>query len=237
MDAISRLLEEARPVSVSLYNDGSLLNPEEFASARWDELCLALRNVGTRRLQIESIPRFVFGSQLARIRGMAGLETISISMGLQTIGNSFSVENLGRPDVDGIFERAIAEAHEVDAKVRLYLLWGFGSSSQDDWAYRLAESLEWALSRGVERLTICPYVETGNSARTLDNSICALRATLAVLRVPTDGRVDVSMAERPSCGLRYAGHHCAACENALRCNAWCSDVSCERIKGVALGTN
>jgi hypothetical protein len=236
MSAVHKLIQEKCPSSVSIYNDGSLLNPDEFDAAQWSELCEALRTARTRHLQVESIPRFVFGRELARIRTSANLDTISVGMGLQTIGNSFAVEELGRPDVDAVFDRAIAEAHDVGVHVRIYLLWGFGRWSQSEWALRLAESLDWAMNRRIERITICPYVETGPSVIALENSICALRATLSMLRAPPDGRIDVSVPNRPSCGIRYAGHECRSCRDDLRTRSWHGRGACQH-QGVALGTN
>jgi len=234
MTDLRPLLMEARPGTLALYNDGSLLNPAEVTSVDLVTLCQALREAGVQSLEIESIPRFVFGQQLSRLRELANLASISVAMGLQSVGNTFSVAQLGRPDVDAIFERAIVEAQEAGALVRLYLLWGYGESSHQEWESRLVESVRWAIARGVFRITICPYVDSGQGTSSLPNLLCQLRATLHRVADLLGDRVDVSLMIQPSCGVTYAGSRCAECERVLIARRWREAGACS-LQGVAGG--
>jgi hypothetical protein len=223
---LNGLLEETHPTNLSLYNDGSLLNLAEFSREQWVLLCSILRRNGVRHLQIESIPRFVVKQRLEEIYNAAGLETLSIAMGLQAVGNAFSRLVLGRPDVDAIFERALLEAREAGARTRLYLLWGFGNLSDMEWGQKLRDALAWTSQRPVDRITICPFVSSSVHQQVIRHSICALRRTLADLAVPEDGHVDISLPVTPSCGIKYAGASCSYCEHALRASSWSRHGDC-----------
>lgn len=231
---LNGLLEETHPASLSLYNDGSLLNLAEFSREQWVLLCSILRSHGVRHLQIESIPRFVVKQRLEEIYNAAGLETLSIAMGLQAVGNAFSRLVLGRPDVDAIFDRALIEAREAGARTRLYLLWGFGNLSSMEWTHKLRDALAWTSQRPVDRITICPFVSTSVHQQVMRHSICALRRTLADLAVSEDGRVDVSLPVTPSCGIKYAGVGCSYCEHALRASSWSRRGDCRYCEEVCI---
>lgn len=237
MDEIRTTLREVQPTTLSLYNDGSLLNPEEISPAEIEVLCDSLQIAGVRHLEIESIPRFVFSEGLNRIRDRAELETLSISMGLQAAGNAFAVAELGRPDIDAVFDRAIVESMESGARVRLYLLWGFGTSTHAHWERQLGESIEWARARGVNRVTICPFISNGSEMPALEDGLCALRSTLFRLQTPSDGSVDVSLPDRPSCGIRYADDRCVECEEILVSKTWGQPGTCSPPQEVILGPN
>lgn len=145
------------PQEVALYNDGNLLNPREVSPTQLRETCDLIGRRGITQLTIESIPRFVTCGTIADVKRRSRVQRLVVALGLQSIGNAFAVGQLGRPDVDALFDYAIDEVHDAGAQVRLYLLWGFGDIALDAWADRLAASIEWARARGVEILSVCPY--------------------------------------------------------------------------------
>ena len=189
-------------------------------------LCDTLRRNGVRELQIESIPRFVFRGQLEQIKEAGALETLWIAMGLQAVGNAFARLDLGRPDVDAVFDRALVDVREAGARARLYLMWGFGPSTAAAWRQHLRDSLAWARHRFIDRITICPFVEAGRGSRSLVDSICELRHALVELGVPPGGLIDVSIPVRASCGIEYAGASCLNCQEALRMSTWTTGPAC-----------
>jgi len=208
---VDALVTRYRPRRLALYNDGSILNPEELAPDRLMATLNAVADVGVREIDLESVPRFVTNEALSRItRSFAG--KVTVAMGFQSIGNWASVALLGRPDPQNVFDRAITLLHRHGISVRLFLLWGCDMFGPTEWEGLLRASLPWARARGIERVTICPYVShaTGTGGATL----CTLRAQLA--RVPIYGMVvDVALAEEPSCGISNLPG-CPGCVAALR---------------------
>jgi hypothetical protein len=123
-------------------------------------------------------------------------------MGLQTMGSWTAMRLLGRPDVDALFSFAIDEIHAADAAVRLYLLHGYGRDFAF-WDQRLVESVEWASARGVERVSICPYVDP--SGTQVDKAhVAHLEALVRTLPVAEGMTLELIGRGLTSCGT--GGH-------------------------------
>ncbi|MEC4723276.1 hypothetical protein RY831_29395 [Noviherbaspirillum sp. CPCC 100848] len=152
-DALTRY----KPDELALYNDGNLLNEREVPDETLLEVCRTISKYGIRRLIVESIPRFVTRRKIEAVVKESKVDELTVAMGFQSAGNFFSIPYFGRPDVDTLFDFAIEEIHAAGATVRLYLLWGFGPVPIETWEERLQTSLDWAIARGVKRISVCQY--------------------------------------------------------------------------------
>lgn len=183
---------------LSLYNDGSFLNEAEISAEDRRLLCGAIMERRIRSLTIESAPRFVTEGKLREVRAWSGVSQLVVAMGLQTTGSWTAAHLLGRPDVDAVFSFAIDEIHAADAAVRLYLLHGYGRDFTF-WDQRLVESVEWAGARGVERVSICAYVDP--SGAPVDNAhIAHLEAVIRTLPVAEGMALELVGRGLASCG-------------------------------------
>lgn len=154
---VKNALEKYQPRSLALYNDGNLLNPREVHREDLIETCSTIAQYKIEELIIESIPRFIYKETISNLREWTKVSNLWVAMGLQCIGNRRAIVDMGRPDIDSLFDQAIDYIHEAGGLVRLYLLWGFGGLSiQEEWR-SLRASIQWACLRGVEKISICPY--------------------------------------------------------------------------------
>jgi len=221
---VGRLVREHRPRRLSLYNDGSLLNPAELSPKQLREIVELAISSEVRVLDVETVPRFVTRDRIADL-ATAGFESVSVAMGLQTSEDWLAVGLLGRPDPLAIFERALSVLRECQVSARLYLLWGHGVVSTADWEGSLRSSLAWASARAVERVTICPYVSPAADTPP-GPTLCELRRQLAAFS-PGDMVVDVSLAETPSCGVANLPG-CIPCATALRSGQYSRGPACAK---------
>jgi hypothetical protein len=218
---LESLLAKHRPRRLALYNDGSILNPREIALTELKALCAAVRHHQVKSLLVESIPRFITERRIRDVLAESGVETLCVAMGFQCAGNWVADTVLGRPDADAIFDRAIDVLKSCGARVRLYLAWGFPGVRDDLWPGLLKASLRWTASRRVDLVTICPYVRPADlDARTSPYSLCRLRRTLAEVTFSGVTKLDVSLADEPSCGSSYCGAECPDCRERLRQGTW-----------------
>lgn len=197
-------LAEYRPREVALYNDGNWLNPREVAAGERLTACDALRRHGVSRLTIESIPRYVAREVVAEVLARSGVDRLTVAMGLQCVGNAFAVVQLGRPDVDALFDFAIDEVHEARGKVRLYLLWGYGETLLEQWSDRVERSIEWARARDVDKISVCPYISPigGGSPDDWAMALNALRQRLNRLRLSPSGTLEILDQSLHSCARK-----------------------------------
>lgn len=183
---------------LSLYTDGSFLDRQEISEEWLSEILEVVRESGIARLDIETLPRFVRARDLADIKTRSGVQALSVAMGLQAIGDWFSVGRLGRPDVDALFDRAVWAIHRAGALSRIYLLYGFSDCPTSLWLDRLRASLGWCAARDVERVTICEFVDprTGRPAPGRE----PLESVMGDVRAPRGIEVDYILASSgPSC--------------------------------------
>lgn len=190
---------------LSLYNDGNFLNEAEISVEDRKLLCNAILERRIRSLTIESAPRFVTEGKLREVRAWSGVSELVVAMGLQTTGSWTAARLLGRPDVDALFSFAIDEIHAADAAVRLYLLHGYGRDFAF-WDQRLVKSVEWASARGVERVSICPYVDP--SGAPVDKAhVAHLEALVRTLPVAEGMALELVGRGLTSCGTGgYVGN-------------------------------
>jgi len=216
-DVVRGLVEEHRPRELAIYNDGSLLNPAEMPREELWRMCRVVQGADIESLMVESIPRFVTREVVHKMRFFSKAE-ITVGMGFQCAGNWAASGVLQRPDPDALFDRAIDALHCEHAKARLYLLWGYPSFESRVWEDLLVSSIRWCRLRGVDRVTICPYVEYDSIAREerVSGSLCRLRKLLSSHVHSGRTTVDVALPDRPSCGIEYRDDGCVACWEALR---------------------
>lgn len=220
-ELLESLLARHRPRRLTLYNDGSILNPREIAFTELQTLCAAVRRQKVGLLAIESIPRFVTERRIRDVLTESGVETLWVAMGFQCVGNWVANSVLGRPDADALFDRAIDVLKSCGARVRLYLAWGFPGVQNELWPSLFMASLRWAVSRQVDLVTICPYVRPDDSNdETSPYSMCRLRRTLAEVAFLGSTELNVSLADEPSCGTAYCGAECPDCREKLRQGTW-----------------
>jgi len=219
--AVEAALERDQPEELALYNDGSLLNPEEVQPDDLHATCRAMAKYGIRRLWIESVPRFVTRVRIDAILQTSEVQSLVVGMGFQSVGNAFSMGLLGRPDADALFERAIDIVHDAGAVARLYLLWGFGRFTPSQWADRLNRSIAWAHNRNVEIITVCPYVPT-SPASISPPPLCHLRRILAAACREARLRLAVSLPAQASCGEAGRVSACEECRLHLSTGSWSS---------------
>lgn len=195
---VEQALSRYRPRELALYNDGSLLNEAEVPTDELLRTCRVIRHFGVERLWIESVPRFVHTELVRDVRETSGVSSLVVGMGLQWVGNWSAIADLGRPDVDALFDRAIDVVHDANGEVRLYLLWGYGRQDLDFHRARLRSSLQWCFARNVEEVTVCPYVPP-NTGVTSSADVAELEVCLSGFRIPPGMVVNISLPERASC--------------------------------------
>ncbi len=187
---------------LSLYNDGNFFNDAEISLHDRSLICGAILERQVRSLTIESAPRFITERKVREVQAWSGVAELVVAMGLQTTGSCTAARVLGRPDVDSIFSFAIDEVHAAGAAVRLYLLHGYDQNFAF-WDQRLVESVEWAAVRGVERISICPYVDATGAL--LDQAhVAHLEALVRTLPVGAGMTLELVGRGLTSCG---AGAH------------------------------
>lgn len=183
---------------IALYNDGNFLNEAEISVQDRRTICAAILERQIRSLTIESAPRFVTERKLRDVQAWSGVYELVVAMGLQTAGSRIAAHLLGRPDVDAIFNFAIDEIHAANAAVRLYVLHGYGRDFSF-WDERLVESVEWAGTRGVELVSICPYVDPGGAE--IDHAhVTHLETLVSTLVIPQDMTLEIVGRGLTSCG-------------------------------------
>ncbi len=188
---------------LSLYNDGNFLNEAEISVQDRKLLCAAILERRIRSLTIESAPRFITERKLREVQAWSGVSELVVAMGLQMTGSLTAARLLGRPDVDSVFSFAIDEIHAAGAAVRLYVLHGYGRDFAF-WDQRLVESIEWASARGVERVSICPYVDA--SGAPLDQAhVAHLEVVVRALSVGEGMTVELVGRGLTSCGTGARG--------------------------------
>lgn len=224
---LDALLARFRPRELAVYNDGSLLNPDEIPLDELFEICDVVRNHAVKRLSIESIPRFVRGDVVRRVATTSGVADLCVGMGLQCADNRVAMLGLGRPDSTAAFDRAVDVLHEAGAQIRLYLLWGYGALAGPDAPRLLTTSVRWALARRSEVVTICPYVSPSVATSVVaGRSLCVLRRLLATFDVEPPCLLTVALPETPSCGVEYGVAGCPACQSSLRMRRWRDGPAC-----------
>lgn len=184
---------------VSVYNDGSFLDPREVSDYLCDGIVEHLKDCSVRRLDIESLPRFVLQRRHERILSIGSFEEVWLAMGLQTIGDWMAVERLGRPDCDALFVRAIEILRSVGIRTRIYLLYGFGTYGKAFWMNRLRESLDWCRHQSVSRVTVCEFSDPLTGSR--NEAIPSAIEVMSQLGDAYSNSVDVIPAGSSSCSL------------------------------------
>lgn len=186
-------LAKYQPSELALYNDGNFFNCREIPVEVFDQVCQTIRRYHVDGLVVESIPRFVTRHKIAALKNQSNVRCLTVALGMQSVGNFFSIPYLGRPDVDALFDLAIDQIHAADADVRLYLLWHFGPASLDVWEERLAATLAWGRTRGVERISICHYRPPILTSESVQDSIAVNRLRDLVGRLSDNGITQVEI--------------------------------------------
>ncbi|WP_432737408.1 hypothetical protein [Maridesulfovibrio sp. FT414] len=220
-DVLAKTIDKYKPHAIAVYNDGSILNPSEINSQKFDKILRIIKLGNITSLTFESVPRFVNKSILKKIISESGVKTFQLAMGMQCLGDWLAVKRLGRPDCDVVYERAIDLIHDAGAKTRVYLMWGLPLYSNISQSSLLVESVEWLKERNVNLITICPYVapvDAKHNDVASGSSLCELVKCVNDLPVDFKNIIKFSFYEVPSCGMSYIGQGCESCYVTLKSN-------------------
>lgn len=198
--ALAMVLRGTRCVDIAIYTDGSFFDSAEVSSSDRHDIACVLRDHGARDVWVEANPRFLWADEIAAFRDKAGIRQLTVGMGLQMVGSAVACRELGRPDADALFDHAIEEVHAAGARTRVYLMWGFRWDAVT-WNARLLESVRWCLDRGVDQVTVSPYVPPDGGP---SPDLSPLREMVGNLSSRGE-EVEVVWPDRASCAPRSAG--------------------------------
>lgn len=184
---------------LSLYNSGSMLNPDEFPIEALLHICRDISRIPSiRKVVLESRAEFVDSKSAGAIRDSLGPDiTLSIAMGLETANETRRELCINKGCTTAEIVRAVNGVRDI-AEIQLYVLLGLPFLTEREALEDAVESIRYADSLGaneihIEPLTLQSHTLTGRMVRAGIMQLPSLYTIYEVLkRVVPDIRPYVS---------------------------------------------
>lgn len=142
---------------LSLYNSGSMLNPEEIPRAALEQILADIRDLPTiRKVVLETRAEYVSGERLSRLRDILGAgKSLSIAMGLETSDDKKRSLCLNKGCSLAEIRRAVEAARGL-ARVQLYTILGIPFLTEAEAVEDTVHTIRCARDMGADEIHIEP---------------------------------------------------------------------------------
>ena len=142
--------------AVALYNDGSYYSEREMPCIVTDFLEMRVRALGARYMFIESLPRFITESRIARTMDNLQETKLNVAIGLQSANKDVRSFLLNSPFSEREFEHAIKTLKGHGCDVRIHVLLKPPMLTELEAILDAQASIRFAFDMGADLVSVCP---------------------------------------------------------------------------------